>query len=216
MLRFEKAQLIGLIVGFIQLIILNIMLKLDDEVNLKLNLKDKLIIVITQITAECWIAILTPMDGWHLGLWIQQQLFIVLFEIQSYIDNKIKLIYDFLTYIVIAYQVINLLDFQTKLQYSIISIDRVAPLLFLMILLLILTAKRGLGEGDFLIYIALAIHYLTYADNPWFTMAIGIMLGQMMFLAAGAVDALLKKQIDKHRPFTMYLQIAQVFTFYQL
>lgn len=56
-----------------------------------------------------------------------------------------------------------------------------------------MTAKRGLGEGDFLIYIALAIHYLTYADNPWFTMVIGIMLGQMMFLAAGAIDGLLKK-----------------------
>lgn len=192
------------------------MLKIDKDIDIKPKSWEILVMLLTQIAAECWIAVLTPMDMSHVQVWVQSQIFIILFEVQQFVDNKIQQIYDILTEIVIGYTIINLID--TYLNFKsqgiqLITVDKIVPILVILLVLMFITAKRGLGAGDFLIYIALQIHYLTYQDNPWFIMAISLFIGEALFLIFNALDSIINKDMHKHRPFTVFLQIAAIFTF---
>ena len=217
MLRFVYATFFGVIVAIIQIIITKAMLKLDNEVNEQCTNLDMIVMLISAILAECWIAMLTPMDVQHVSVWIQSQLFITLFEIQSCIDNKIKQVYDLLTYVVITYQAINLLVCNFKEVGAggspLIQAERIIPVIVILQLIATITASNGIGKGDTFIYVALGIHYITYADIPWFTMTIGLFISCALFTLSNAIDGLRHKKMQEHKPFTMFIQIASVFTF---
>lgn len=70
MLRFAYATIFGVVVAFISIIVTKAMLKIDDEINEKCTNLDMLVMILTSILAECWIAMLTPMDDYHLSVWI--------------------------------------------------------------------------------------------------------------------------------------------------
>lgn len=217
MIRFAYATFYGIVVQIVQVILIEALFKVDNDVNERCTKLDKAIIVVQSILAECWIAILTPMDAYHLSIWIQSQLFIVLFEVQSCVDNKIKQVYDLLSYIMIAYAALNMTVFHFSELYDrgniIIQAERVVPVILILILIQIITAFNGIGKGDTLIYIALGIHYITYADIPWFVMIIGFFISCQLFTLSNAIDGIRNKNIQKHKPFTMFISIAAVFTF---
>ena len=216
MIRFLYAQGFGGLTGLLQIIAIHAMVNIDSEIDkesiVPQNLETALILV-SQIVAECWIAVLTPIDGYHIQVWIQSQLFIWLFTTQQYIDNKIKQVYDFLTLIVLAYQIINLFDRAFSQDTSILNVENLIPIAIILLVLLIITLMNGLGAGDLLIYTALQVHYITYAVSPWFIMIVSILIGQVLFILQNILDVIRKKDIGKQRPFTMFLQIAAIFTF---
>lgn len=217
MLRFAYATIFGIIVAIISIVVTKAMIKIDEEVNVKCTSLDMIVITLTAVIAECWIAMLTPMNEYHLSIWIQSQLFIVLFEVQSCIDNKIKQVYDLLTYIVLVHQLISLLmrnisETSTR-QNPLITPERVVPVLVILVIIAVITAFNGIGRGDTVIYIALGIYYINYADMPWFTLTINLFISCALFALSNAIDGMRHKKLQEHKPFTMFIQIASVFTF---
>ena len=219
--RFLYSQLNGIIVALIQIIILKLLIFYDNDLNetvKKLQKIDIACILVQAVASESWIAILTPMNKDNNWLWVQIHMFIVLFIVQSFVDNKIKQIYDILTLQVICFQAITCID-----QYlhnlnengdGGISLYNIAPIAVILGILGVITVFKGLGAGDFLIYVALAIHYLTFQVEPWFLFIISILIGQSLFMVYTAIEALInKKNIKVNKPFTMFLQIAAVICF---
>lgn len=217
MLRFAYATVFGIIVAIISIIVTKAMLKIDDEINEQCTNLDMIVIVITSIVAECWLAILTPMDAYHLSVWIQSSLFIALFEIQSCVDNKIKQVYDLLTYVILIHQIIALLMRNASEYYAgqscLITSERVVPTVVILAIIVMITAFNGIGRGDTLIYIALGIYYINYADIPWFSLTINLFISCALFTLNNAIDGLRHRKLQEHKPFTMFIQIASVFTF---
>lgn len=70
MLRFAYATIFGIIVAIISIVVTKAMIKIDEEVNVKCTSLDMIVITLTAIIAECWIAMLTPMNEYHLSIWI--------------------------------------------------------------------------------------------------------------------------------------------------
>lgn len=220
MIRFLYASIFGIIVSLIQITILKILIKNDTDLRSKVKRIQKLetiIIFICQIAQECWMAILTPIKGDSLWTWASTQIFLILFIVQSYVDNKIKQVYDFLTTGVIIFESLGLIDRYLLGVYNqdfSIETFNIIPVFAILALLAIMTAFKALGAGDFLIYIALALHYVQFQEIPWFQFLVSILIGQGIFLAYNLVELLIfRKDFKENKPFTMFLQIAAVLQF---
>lgn len=220
MIRFAYSSIYGAIVGLIAIALLEILIKHDEDLHKKVkNLQktSKALIIVQQIAQECWIATLTPIDLEHSQLWIQQQIFIVILLVQQYVDNKIKQIYDILSIVLIIFQGLTFLDRYASEMFkgnNLISSDKLIPMLIILQLLAIMTVFKGLGAGDFLLYVALAMHYMQFSIIPWFQFLISIILGQFIFLVYNVIEAVIfKKSFKENKPFTMFLQIAAIISF---
>lgn len=221
MLRFIYSQIYGMAVAFIQILLIEILIYYDKDLSdvvKKLQKVDVIVIIIQALAAESWVAILTPMDSSHTWLWLQTHLFIVLFIVQSFVDNKIKQIYDILTIQVICFQIVTAIDQNLQNVYAkgenMLSVDRIFPILIVVGILGLITIFNGLGAGDFLIYIALAIHYTTFQLEPWFIFTVSILIGQCLFMVYTTIESIiLKKDFRNNKPFTMFLQIAAIISF---
>lgn len=150
------------------------------------------------------------------NLIISNIIILIVLNAQSIFDRQTKEIYTLISIVgilgvlgVSIYPIIK--SFQD--QHSNMLVSELIVFIAAMVLLFIMVLFRGLGSGDFLLYIMLEIYFFSYSSYIWFLLSILISMG--VYLIRNIPNMIKsKKSIIEHTDFTTYILIGYIIISY--
>lgn len=192
-----NVMLTTLMLVLIPLVLAFLFQKADEELNIKLNKKDIIIIAIVGIITSILLNIQ------YEKFMLYHTSFIMAYLIfMSYTDQKTKLVYNFCSEVVIVLEIALILLNDTNINILTTSV-MILPLVMLVISLL-----GGLGIGDVCIYTALALYSITSKEFPFFSLTYIIILANIMFIIVGIIYKIATRNKDRKLPLTIYIAIS--------
>lgn len=208
---------IGILVGIATMVCIIQMVKIfesiDDEVNTTINKRDKAIIIILSSLYGILSAIFIWKNQYNIIKNIIELLNISILFIyltfQSYFDQKIKNVYSMVSILMIPIEIIYVAYIIIGGYNKIYGLYTLAVLIAPLILWVI-SWFRGIGFGDVLIYLVIAIYYIGAKQQPVISMLLNIIITNTVFILVSLISSVGKIGKNKHKPLTMYIAITTI------
>lgn len=193
----------SLLIIFIPLILIKIFSTIDNEIKDKIKIKksDKILIIVFGIIQAVLMSVIIQNKEVQL---INLAIMMGYLVFMSYTDQKTGLVYSIASFVMIVMQVVMLItQFSLTVKNLFSYITLVIPIVIYMLSLL-----GMIGFGDVLIYMVIAIYYLTYSEYCTMTLIITILVTNIMFLIVNLIVKIVKHDKEKHHPLTIYITIS--------
>ena len=208
---------IGLVVGIAAIIVVIQMIKIfesiDDEVETAINKKDRAVIIILGSLYGILSAVFIWKNQYGLVKNIVELLNVTLLFIyltfQSYFDQKIKNVYSTISILMIPIEIIYVTYIMIGGYNKIYGFYTLAVLIA-PIILWVISLFRGIGFGDVLIYLVIAIYYIGAKQQPVISMLLNIIATNITFIVTSIIIKMGKFGKKKHKPLTMYIAITTI------
>lgn len=206
--------MIGLLVN----LLIALMVKYDTEVKVRYSTVSKISLTLFSVLAVYIISRLNALSLNNIAFWLDVVLILTLLEFQSFFDIQTKEVYTFPTLVAMVFVVLNFL-FRLN-QYGFngmgMTMPKVVSTLIFIVVLWLTTLFRGLGGGDLLLYMILAVHYMNYTASSISYLVLNFILSGIMFMLWIVPYTLISskrdKEVSKHQPFTLFITIATIIT----
>lgn len=192
-----NVMLTTLMLVLIPLVLAFLFQRADEDLNIKLNKKDIIIIVIVGIIASILLNIQ------YEKFMLYHTSFIMAYLIfMSYTDQKTKLVYNFCSEVIVVLEIALILLKGTNINIITTSV------MLLPLVMLIISLLGGLGMGDVFIYTALALYSITSKEFPFFSLTYIIILANIMFIIVGIIYKIVTMNKNRKLPLTIYIAIS--------
>lgn len=192
-----------MLVVLIPLALIKLFSNFDSDIGetLRLRKRDVIIIIIASLLYIITSTLLLSND---INMWINTSLITGYLIFCSYTDLKTKLLY---TIISVALLIIEGI-------WLIIDIDNIMfneytwTILIVLLILYLMSIPKFLGLGDALIYSVIATYLVHYRIIPTMSLIINLLLANVLFLVITVIIKVIKKDKERHQPFTLFIAIS--------
>lgn len=193
------------LVASIPLALIKFYSTIDEEYSEKYKLsRSTLIIILITSLLYNLIAIVT-MKGYEV-VWINTSILVGYLVFSSYTDMKTKLLYTSCSLAMLVIQIIFFIVYFKQIIFNEFS----WTILVVLAVLAIMSVFGWLGAGDVIIYLIIAVYLTIYRTIPTFSIILNLLVANVLFLVTTIIIKIIKKDKEKHQPFTLFITISTV------
>lgn len=196
------------IISLIPLLLIQVFSRIDNTIDIALTKRGIAIIVLSSVLIVTIRFMLYSSVGCepYIQDILHMDIMFAYLMFMSYTDQKTKLLYTSVSVIMIIVEAVACLV-QLK------SIFELSNMLtwtvgIIPIVLLIISAFRGIGLGDVYIYVVLCLYTLQISHVPTLIMILNLLITNILFIISTIFLKVVKKNKDKHLPLTVYIMIS--------
>lgn len=192
-----------MLVVFIPLALISLFSNFDSDIGetLRLRKKDVIIIITTSILYIIASTLLLSND---INIWINTSLITGYLIFCSYTDLKTKLLYTIISVTLLIIEGIWLIiDIK-----NVIFNEYTWTILIILLILYLMSIPKFLGLGDALIYSVITTYLVHYRTIPTMSLMINLLLANILFLVITVILKVIKKDKERHQPFTLFIAIS--------
>lgn len=192
-----------MLVVLIPLALISLFSNFDSDIGetLRLRKKDVIIIITTSILYIIASTLLLSND---INIWINTSLITGYLIFCSYTDLKTKLLYTIISVTLLIIEGIWLIiDIK-----NVIFNEYTWTILIILLILYLMSIPKFLGLGDALIYSVITTYLVHYRTIPTMSLIINLLLANILFLVITVILKVIKKDKERHQPFTLFIAIS--------
>lgn len=192
-----------MLVVLIPLALIKLFSNFDSDIGetLRLRKRDVIIIIIASLLYIITSTLLLSND---INMWINTSLITGYLIFCSYTDLKTKLLY---TIISVALLIIEGIWLVIDIE-NIVFNEYTWTILIVLLILYLMSIPKFLGLGDALIYSVITTYLVHYRIIPTMSLIINLLLANVLFLVITVILKVIKKDKERHQPFTLFIAIS--------
>lgn len=192
-----------MLVVLIPLALIKLFSNFDSDIGetLRLRKRDVIIIIIASLLYIITSTLLLSND---INMWINTSLITGYLIFCSYTDLKTKLLYTIISVALLIIEGIWLIIDIENIMFN----EYTWTILIALLILYLMSIPKFLGLGDALIYSVIATYLVHYRIIPTMSLIINLLLANVLFLVITVILKVIKKDKERHQPFTLFIAIS--------
>lgn len=192
-----------MLVVLIPLALIKLFSNFDSDIGetLRLRKRDVIIIIIASLLYIITSTLLLSND---INMWINTSLITGYLIFCSYTDLKTKLLYTIISVALLIIEGIWLIIDIENIMFN----EYTWTILIALLILYLMSIPKFLGLGDALIYSVIATYLVHYRIIPTMSLIINLLLANVLFLVITVILKVIKKDRERHQPFTLFIAIS--------